>query len=64
MNTSARQIEALQLLADGRKRKEAALVMGIAENTIKIHIGAAVASLGAASVNHAIAIGFRLGILK
>ena len=55
-----RENEVLQLLAQGLANKQIALVLGISEHTVKFHISAIYAKLGATNRTEAV----RLGILR
>lgn len=46
---TAREIEVLQLIAQGLPNKGIALELGISEHTVKFHVGSILAKLGAAS---------------
>lgn len=61
---SGRQREVLQLVADGLTEEQAARRLGIAHATVKAHKATAFKALQATSAAHAVAIGFRRGLLK
>ncbi len=57
-----RQIEVLQLLAEGRSNAQMALALGIAERTVKAHLGAVFQALGADSRTRALVRARQLGL--
>jgi len=59
-----RQIELVQLLADGYTVREAAVLLGMTYATARTHAQALRSRLKARSMNHAVAIGFREGWLS
>ena len=59
-----RQVQILQLLADGITTEEIPLKLGLSWYTIRAHIRYARSRLKARSIAHAIAIAFRKGIIK
>jgi len=62
---TARDVELLQMLADGYNRKDAAKKYGISAHTIKHWAsGRLLELLGADNIGHAIAQGFRNGLIK
>lgn len=58
-----RELEVLQLMAEGLTNKAIARRMGISEHTVKFHVGAMLGKLGAASRAEAIAIAARQGLI-
>jgi DNA-binding NarL/FixJ family response regulator len=58
-----RELEILQLVADGLTNREIARRLVLAEETIKSHIRHVLRKLGVSSRAHAVAIAFRRGIL-
>lgn len=60
---SRREIEVLQLLADGSTFRDAAEALGIGENTVKSHAKNLYAKLGARNRPHAVMIGLREGLI-
>jgi DNA-binding NarL/FixJ family response regulator len=60
---TAREGEVLQLLAQGLANKQIALSLGISEHTVKFHVSAIYAKLGAASRTEAVSIAARRGFL-
>lgn len=61
---TARQIEVLQFVADGRCRKQAAEAIGVSPNTVKNHLSRVYERLGVRGDAAAVAAGFRLGVLR
>lgn len=61
---SPRELQVLQLLADGKHNVQIAQELVLAEQTVQHHIANAKQKLGAATRAHAIAIAFREGILQ
>ena len=59
-----REREVLSHIAQGCSNKEIALNLGIAEKTVKAHVGNILAKLGAASRTQAALIAFRSGLAK
>jgi two-component system, NarL family, nitrate/nitrite response regulator NarL len=58
-----REIEVLQLVAEGFPNKQIALQLGISEHTVKFHIDAILGKLGAHSRTEAVTRAARLGLL-
>jgi DNA-binding NarL/FixJ family response regulator len=58
-----RESEVLQLLAQGQANKQIAVSLGISEHTVKFHISAIYAKLGAASRTEAVRIGVHKGLI-
>lgn len=61
---SEREGEILALLADGHTYGQCARLLSLAHSTIKTHASNVYAKLRASGAAHAVAIGFRLGILE
>jgi DNA-binding NarL/FixJ family response regulator len=61
---SAREAEVLFIVAAGNSNKHVAKILGISEDTVKVHMRAILAKLGASDRTHAVAIAFRRGILS
>ena len=61
---SAREVEVLSEIAQGRTKSETAKHLGIAPNTVKSHVGNIFDALGARNAAHAVAIGHCRGILS
>jgi DNA-binding NarL/FixJ family response regulator len=60
---SAREIEVLQLVSDGLANREIGERLFLSEETVKSHVRHLLAKLQARSRAHAVAVGFRRGIL-
>jgi DNA-binding NarL/FixJ family response regulator len=60
---TARQIDVLQFLSQGLSNKEAALKMGLAEGTVKIHVAAIFQALHVSNRMDAVRVAQRLGML-
>jgi DNA-binding NarL/FixJ family response regulator len=58
-----RELEVLQLVADGRSNKVVGTSLGISEDTVKAHMKSILAKLDARDRTHAVAICLRRGIL-
>jgi DNA-binding NarL/FixJ family response regulator len=58
-----RELEVLQLIAQGLPNKQIAVHLGISEHTIKFHISAIYAKLGASNRTEAVRVGVRLGLI-
>jgi DNA-binding NarL/FixJ family response regulator len=58
-----RESEVLQLLAQGLANKQIARALGISEHTVKFHVSAVYAKLGAASRTEAVRLGARQGLV-
>jgi two-component system NarL family response regulator len=61
---SPREIEVLGLIRQGFSNDEISQLLGISERTVRAHVTAILAALGAADRAQAVAVGFELGILK
>jgi len=59
-----RELEVLQLLADGLGNKEIALKLNISEHTIKFHTRSILGKLGATSRTEAVTRGLRSGLIE
>ena len=59
-----RELETLKLIADGLSNKEIASTLWLSVETVKSHVRAIHATLGAQSRAHAVAIAFRQGLLR
>ena len=53
---SQRQGTGRRLAASGKSRKQMAQALGISENTVKVHVGAAFAKLGVHNMPEAVAV--------
>jgi len=60
---SPREIEVLQMIAEGLGNKEIAPKLGISDHTVKFHISSIFAKLGASSRTEAVTIGIRNGLI-
>lgn len=60
---TARELEVLQLVAEGYPNKSIARELGISEHTAKFHVGSLLGKLGAASRTEAVTLATRRGIL-
>jgi len=60
---SPREIEVLRMIAEGLGNKEIASKLGISDHTVKFHISAIFAKLGASSRTEAVIIGIRAGMI-
>jgi DNA-binding NarL/FixJ family response regulator len=60
---SAREREVLGYVRDGRTNKDVALILGISENTVNLHVKSILSKLGAASRTEAVTVALRKGIL-
>lgn len=61
---SDRQVEILQLIADGRTTKQVAVELGIAQKTVHNHLNAIYRRLDTQSLTHAVLSAVRLGIIE
>src|SRR5215475_7023746 len=60
---SPREIEVLRMIAEGLGNKEIASKLGISDHTVKFHVSAIFAKLGASSRTEAVIIGIREGMI-
>lgn len=60
---TSRELQVLQHVANGMSNKEAALALGIGEDTVKGHLRNILDKLGAHNRTHAVTIGFQRGII-
>lgn len=60
---TGREIEVLQLIAQGMANKQIAAALGISEHTVKFHLSSTYAKLGAASRTEAIHLATRRGLI-
>lgn len=58
-----RELQVLQLLAQGLANKQIAAALGISEHTVKFHVSGIYAKLGAASRTEAVRLGVRQGLI-
>lgn len=61
---TAWQLRILALVAEGLERDEVAARLHIAPNTVKSHLHRIYRQMNAHNAPHAVAIGYRLGLLK
>ncbi len=61
---SAREIEVLQLVSDGLVNREIGNRLFLSEETVKSHVRHILAKLQARSRAHAVAVGFRRGLIN
>jgi DNA-binding NarL/FixJ family response regulator len=61
---SAREIEVLQLISDGLVNREIGVRLFLSEETVKSHVRHLLAKLQARSRAHAVAVGFRRGLIN
>jgi two-component system NarL family response regulator len=59
-----REIQVLQLVADGKGNKEIAVALSISEGTVKTHVSSILAKLDAADRTQAVTIALKRGILR
>jgi DNA-binding NarL/FixJ family response regulator len=60
---TTRELEVLQLVADGLVNRDIALRLVLSEETVKSHVRHLLAKLQARSRAHAVAVGFRRGLI-
>jgi DNA-binding NarL/FixJ family response regulator len=60
---TAREIEVLRLMANGRSNKRIASLLRISEHTAKFHVSSVLAKLGASSRTEAVSIGILRGLV-
>ncbi len=60
---TAREIEVLQMLAEGVGNKTIARDLGISDHTVKFHVASIMTKLNAASRTEAVTLGARLGLI-
>jgi DNA-binding NarL/FixJ family response regulator len=61
---TAREIEVLQLISDGLVNREIGTRLFLSEETVKSHVRHLLAKLQARSRAHAVAVGFRRGLIN
>lgn len=59
-----RELETLELLAEGLANKQIALELGISEHTVKFHVSSIYTKLDASNRTEAVRIGARLGLIS
>ena len=62
-NLTQRQLEVLRLMAQGNSNKEIARVLGISENTVRVHISAIISAMDATNRTEAAYSAMRLGLI-
>lgn len=60
---TARELEVLQWLAQGHSNLQIAKEMGVAEETVKFHVGNVLGKLGVPSRSKAVALSYKLGLV-
>lgn len=60
---TARELDVLQMIADGRSNKEIGDALGIVEGTVKVHVTNLLTKLHAADRTQAVTIGLKRGLL-
>jgi DNA-binding NarL/FixJ family response regulator len=60
---SGRELEVLQLVSDGLLNREISIRLCVSEETVKSHVAHLLAKLPARSRTHAVAVGFRRGLI-
>jgi two-component system, NarL family, response regulator YdfI len=60
---TSRELQVLQLLAEGLANKQIAVTLGISENTIKFHVSSIYGKLGVNNRMEAVRVGVRLGLI-
>jgi two-component system NarL family response regulator len=60
---SRREIEVLELIADGKENKEISGHLRISYQTVKVHVRAILLKLGVSNRTHAVSVAVRRGIL-
>ena len=61
---TAREMEVIQLMAQGLANKQIALALGISEHTVKFHLSSLYAKLNSASCTEAVKRGIELGLIS
>lgn len=61
---TARELEVIQLMAQGLANKQIALALGISEHTVKFHLSSLYAKLNSASRTEAVKRGIELGLIS
>ena len=61
---TAREMEVIQLMAQGMANKQIALALGISEHTVKFHLSSLYAKLGISSRTEAVKRGVELGLIS
>jgi two-component system, NarL family, nitrate/nitrite response regulator NarL len=61
---SARELDVLELVADGLGNKQIAAQLHVSEETVKTHLRRLMRKLGATSRAHAVAVGIRTELIR
>jgi DNA-binding NarL/FixJ family response regulator len=61
---TARELEVIQLMAQGLANKQIALALSISEHTVKFHLSSLYAKLGISSRTEAVKRGIELGLIS
>jgi two-component system, NarL family, nitrate/nitrite response regulator NarL len=61
---SARELDVLELVADGLGNKQIAAQLHVSEETVKTHLRRLMRKLGATSRAHAVAVGIRAELIR
>ena len=61
---TSREVEVLSRLAGGNRNRDIAKMLGISEETVKVHVKHIMEKLGASDRTQAIAIAVRRGIIQ
>jgi len=61
---TARELEVLQLLAQGMANKQISLALGISEHTVKFHVSSIYSRLGVTNRTEAVRVGFQRGLIS
>jgi len=61
---TARELEVLRLIAQGRANKEIAAAIGVSERTVKFHVSGILGRLGAANRTEAVSRAAQLGLIE
>lgn len=61
-NLTKRQIEVLQLIAQGKTNKDISRLLQVSENTVKVHVTAILKALGVTNRTQAVIVAQRLGV--
>ena len=61
---TAREMEVIQLMAQGLANKQIALALGVSEHTVKFHLSSLYAKLGISSRTEAVKRGIELGLIS
>jgi DNA-binding NarL/FixJ family response regulator len=64
IDPTARELEVLQLIADGMANREVGTKLFLSEETVKSHVRHLLAKLQARSRAHAVAVGLRRGLIS